>query len=91
MGLRVRLKASFNVSTFTGASRAVLVALQHYGMFVADNGRWYISGSTDSRWNDNELDQLKTVPASAFEVVQGGPSSPDRLLGRLPRSSESTS
>jgi hypothetical protein len=74
MGLRVRLKASFNVSTFTGASRAVLVALQHYGMFVADNGSdWYISGSTDSRWNDTELDQLKSVPAAAFEVVQGGP------------------
>lgn len=74
MGLRVRLKASFNLTGFTGASRALLVALQHYGMFVADNGSdWYISGSTDNRWNDTELDQLKTVPASAFDVVQGGP------------------
>ncbi len=74
MGLRVRLKASFDVSRFTGASRAVLVALQHYGMFVADNGSdWYVSGATDARWNDGELDQLKTVPASAFEVVQTGP------------------
>jgi hypothetical protein len=43
-------------------------------MFVADNGSdWYISGSTDTRWNDTDLNQLKTVPASAFEVVQGGP------------------
>ena len=42
-------------------------------MFVADNGSdWFISGSTDSRWNDVELDQLKTVPASAFEVMQAG-------------------
>ena len=74
MGLRVRLKAGFNLAGFTGASRALLVALQHYGMFVADNGSdWYISGATDSRWNDTELNQLKTVPASAFEVVQGGP------------------
>jgi hypothetical protein len=74
MGLRVRLKATFSVAGFTGASRAVLVALQHYGMFVADNGSdWYITGSTDTRWNDNELNQLKSVPASAFEVVQSGP------------------
>lgn len=73
MGLRVRLKASYDVSHFTGASRAVLIALRHYGMFVADNGSdWYISGATDTRWNDTDLNQLKTVPASAFEVVQTG-------------------
>jgi len=74
MGLRVRLKASYDLSRFTGASRAVLVALQRYGMIVADNGSdWYVSGATDSRWNDTELDQLKSVPAGAFEVVQAGP------------------
>jgi hypothetical protein len=73
MGLRVRLKSSYDLTRFTGASRAVLVALQRYGMLVADNGSdWYISGATDARWNDTELDQLKTVPASAFEVVQTG-------------------
>ncbi|MBV9439474.1 MAG: hypothetical protein JOZ24_05740, partial [Candidatus Eremiobacteraeota bacterium] len=61
-------------SRFTGASRAVLVALKKYGMFVADNGSdWYVSGATDARWNDTELDQLKTVPAGAFEVVRSGP------------------
>ena len=73
MGLRVRLKASFDVSTFTGASRAVLTALKRYGMLVADNGSdWFISGATDGRWNDTDLNQLKRVPASAFEVVQTG-------------------
>lgn len=73
MGLRVRLKASYNIASFTGASHAVLVALKKYGMFVADNGSdWYISGATDSRWNDTNLNQLKSVPASAFEVVQTG-------------------
>jgi hypothetical protein len=42
-------------------------------MIVADNGSdWFISGATDSRWNDTDLNQLKTVPASAFEVVQTG-------------------
>jgi len=73
-GLRVRLKASFDVSAFTGASRAVLVALKRYGMLVADNGSdWFVSGATDGRWNDTDLNQLKRVPASAFEVVQAGP------------------
>ncbi|MFO1462756.1 MAG: hypothetical protein U1F66_03195 [bacterium] len=74
MGLRVRLKSTFNTSGFTGASRAVLEALKVYGMFLADNGSdWYISGATDPRWDDEDLEQLKTVPASAFEVVQSGP------------------
>lgn len=73
MGLRVRLKASYDVSGFTGVSRVVLEALKRYGMFVADNGGdWFISGATDTRWNDDDLEQLKSVPASAFEVVQTG-------------------
>jgi hypothetical protein len=73
MGLRVRLKASYDISHFTGESKVVLVALKKYGMFVADNGSdWYISGETNTNWNDNDLDQLKTVPASAFEVVKTG-------------------
>ena len=73
MGLRVRLKASYNISGFTGEARVVLNALKKYGMMVADNGsNWYITGSTDTRWNDTDLNQLKTVPGSAFEVVQLG-------------------
>jgi hypothetical protein len=71
LGIRVRLKASFDVAKFKGAPRAVLVALQRYGMFLADNGSdWFISGASDPRWNDDELAPLKTVPASAFEVVK---------------------
>jgi hypothetical protein len=74
MGLRVRLKAGYDLTRFTGSSRAVLTALKRFGMFVADNGSdWFVSGATDARWNDTELDQLKTVPASAFEVIQAGP------------------
>ena len=34
---------------------------------------WFISGGTDARWEGAELDQLKTVPGSAFEVVATGP------------------
>jgi len=51
----------------------ILECLQRYGMFVADNGsNWYISGATDSRWNDDDLNQMKAVPGSAFEAVQSG-------------------
>ncbi len=73
MGMRVRLKASYDISGFTGEARVVLNALKQYGMMVADNGsNWFISGATDPRWNDNDLNQLKTVPGSAFEVVKLG-------------------
>jgi len=73
MGMRVRLKASYNISTFSGNSKVILTALKKYGMFVADNGsNWYISGSTDGRWDDNDLNQMKSVPGSQFEVVQMG-------------------
>lgn len=73
MGLRVRLKASYDLSRFTGAARVILTALKKYGMFLADNGSdWFISGATDGRWSDNDLNQLKTVPGNAFEVVQSG-------------------
>jgi hypothetical protein len=73
MGLRLRLKASFDVSSYTGQSRVVLNALKKYGMIVADNGSsWYLSGAQDTRWDDTDLDQLKKVPGSAFEVVDTG-------------------
>lgn len=74
MGLRVRLKASYDLSGFRGASRVILTSLKRYGMFVADNGSdWFISGETNTAWDDDDLDQLKTVPGGAFEVVQLGP------------------
>jgi len=73
MGGRLRLKATYDISPFTGEARVVLEALRKYGMIVADAGTsWYITGSTDPRWDDDDLDQLKTVPGSAFEVVQLG-------------------
>ena len=73
MGLRLRLKAGYDVSAYTGEARVVLDALKRYGMIVADNGsNWFISGAADSRWDDTDLDQLKTVPGSAFEVVDTG-------------------
>ena len=55
----------------------MLQALKDYGMMVADdNTSWYITGAADPRWNDNDLDQLKTVPGSAFDMVDTGPVTP---------------
>jgi hypothetical protein len=74
MGLRLRLKASYDISTYTGQSKIILAALKKYGLIVADNGSsWYITGSPDNRWDDNDLDQLKQVPGNEFEVVSTGP------------------
>ena len=73
MGMRVRLKASFDISTFSPRIQVILRAMKKYGMFLADNGsNWYISGAPDPRWNDNELRALKTIAGSNFEVVQMG-------------------
>jgi hypothetical protein len=73
MGLRFRLKADYDISEFTGMSRVILEALRTYGMIVADNGTsWFITGATDPRWDDEDLDQLKTVPGTAFDVVTTG-------------------
>jgi hypothetical protein len=70
MGMRLRLKSSFNISTFPPQSKVILAALQKYGMIMADNGSsMYISGDPDNRWNNNDLASLKQVPASAFEVI----------------------
>jgi hypothetical protein len=74
MGLRLRLKASYDLSGFSGPALVILTALKRYGMIVADNGsNWFLSGTSDPRWSDSQLDQLKSVPGSAFEVVQTGP------------------
>lgn len=73
MGMRVRLKASFDISGYSPAMQVILRALKRYGMILADNGgNWFVSGSPDPRWNDDELHTLKTIKGSDFEVVQMG-------------------
>jgi len=73
MGMRVRLKASYDISSYPRSARVVLTALKRYGMIVADNGSdWYLSGTADARWNDDAMNTLKRVPGSAFEVVRMG-------------------
>jgi len=74
MGMRMRLKADFDISGFPPNDQVILTALKQYGLIVADNGgAMFISGAPDEQWNNNELDQLKTLTASDFEVVLMGP------------------
>jgi hypothetical protein len=73
MGLRVRLKASVDISGFGPNARVVLTALKRYGMILADNGApWYITGAPDNRWNDDEFHQLQNLTGADFEVVDTG-------------------
>jgi hypothetical protein len=70
MGLRLRLRASFDTSGFPRQSRIVLEALKRYGMIVADNGAdWYVTGAPSPGWSNDDLHSLGRVTGSAFEVV----------------------
>jgi hypothetical protein len=74
MGMRLRLKASFDISGFSAANQVILTALKKYGMILADNGSAiYISGAPDSQWSNDDLGNLKTITASDFDVVAMDP------------------
>jgi hypothetical protein len=71
MGMRLRMRAGYDISGLTGDARVIAEAFKRYGMIVADNGSdWYFQGSSDPRWDDDDLNQLKEIPGSAFEVVR---------------------
>jgi hypothetical protein len=73
MGMRVRLKKSFKISGYPQQARVILQAMKTYGLILADNGtNWYFSGAPDRNWNDDQLNTIKKVPGSAFEVVKMG-------------------
>jgi hypothetical protein len=71
MGLRVRLsKTKFDIGSLPGSAQVVAKAMQTYGMILADNGsNFYFQGEDDPRWTDTDVEPLKTIPASAFEVI----------------------
>jgi hypothetical protein len=70
MGARFRLMASFNISTFSPQAQVVLRAMQQYGLILADNGsNWYFGGTADPAWPSALVNELKEVPASAFQAV----------------------
>ena len=71
MGMRVRLKADYDVSGFNPEVKAILVALKKYGMFMADNGSdLFVSGTHDPRWDADKMRQLKRVKARDLEVIE---------------------
>jgi hypothetical protein len=73
MGMRVRLKADYDISKFPEATQVILRCLKTYGMFLADNGSdWFISGAPDDRWDNDVLRAIKRVKGSDLEVVQMG-------------------
>jgi hypothetical protein len=76
MGLRLRLKATFDDSAFTGASKVITTAMKKYGLILADNGsNWYVSGETDDAWApemDAVMSSLGKVKGGDFEIVKTG-------------------
>jgi hypothetical protein len=74
MGMKLRLKANYDITPFSTNVQVILTALKKYGMIMADNGSsMYLSGTPDDRWDNDDLHNLGQVPASAFEVVQMNP------------------
>jgi hypothetical protein len=70
MGLRVRLKASFSLAGLPRPVRVIGTALKRYGMILADNGSpWYISGFSNSLFNDSALHLLNRIHGGDLEVV----------------------
>ncbi len=73
MGLRVRLKASYDLSKFSPTNQVILRAIQRYGLILADNGSdWFITGSPSPHWDEEDLHQLTRVKGADFEVVKMG-------------------
>lgn len=73
MGLRLRLKQRVDISGYSSANQVILRALKTYGLIVADNGsNWYISGAPDPAWDDDDLQRLRQIKGSEFEVVDTG-------------------
>jgi hypothetical protein len=73
MGMRVRLRADFDVAGYPANVQVILGAMKKYGMLLADNGSgWYVSGAPDPRWNDEELASLRNVRGRDFQVVRMG-------------------
>lgn len=82
MGARFRLKGDYDISGYTPNAQVVLQAMKTYGMILADNGsNWYFQGTVDDRWRNSLLDQLKRVPASAFEAVDASACSVEQDSG----------
>ncbi len=73
MGMRFRMKSSFDCSGYSQEAQVVCTGLKKYGMLLADNGAdWYISGAPNPSFDDNALGDIKLWTGDAFEVVYTG-------------------
>src|SRR5262245_35638920 len=74
MGARLRLKASKSLSGYPAYIQNMFRAMQTYGLIVADNGSdMYVTGATDSRWNNGELNPaFASLTAGDFDVIRLG-------------------
>jgi hypothetical protein len=73
MGMRLRLKSNYDITGFSETNQVILSAMKNYGLILADIGSdFYITGAPDERWNNDDLNLLKNVKATDFEVVQMG-------------------
>jgi hypothetical protein len=70
MGARFRLRSSYDISRLRPDTQVVLRAFKTYGLLLADNGsNWFFQGTAENGWDNGLLDELKSVPASAFDAV----------------------
>ena len=70
MGARFRLKADFPFAGFSPQTQVVLMAMQRFGLILADNGsNWFFQGQVSDKWSDQLITELKRIPAGAFEAV----------------------
>lgn len=85
MGARFRLRADFDITRYLPHTQVVLRAMQHYGLILADNGsNWFFQGTTDARWPDAFLSELKQIPAGAFEAIDASSLMRDPNSGQVP-------
>lgn len=90
MGARFRLKADFDISGFRPDTQAILQAMKEHGLIVADNGSdWFFTGTAEDGWENDMLDELKSIPAGEFEAVDASSLMADpnsgRVVGSAPR------
>jgi hypothetical protein len=70
MGARFRLAASYDASGLSPYAQNVVAAMKKYGLVLADNGSaWFFQGEQNAAWPDQLIEDLKTIPASAFVAV----------------------
>ncbi len=84
MGARFRLKADFDTSGFRPDTQAILQAMKEHGLIVADNGSdWFFTGTAEDGWENDMLDELKSIPAGEFEAVDASSVMADSDSGRV--------